>query len=145
MDGTTDPQMEFNPSTVVDLTTVETAKRLSAPGLKMFFGIMNIWKVQDIDARLLLGGVADGSYFELMLKPEGQLLDSDKMLRISYLIGIFKDLNLLHGRELADEWVHIPNSNRIFGGNTPLSYLIQGGIPAMQTVRRLLDARCSGN
>jgi hypothetical protein len=32
---------------------------------------------------------------------------------------------------------------RIFGARTPLDYMLQGGIPAMQTVRRLLDARRS--
>jgi hypothetical protein len=40
--------------------------------------------------------------------------------------------------------VHLPNTNRIFGGHTPLSFMIEGGAPAMQTVRRLLDARRSG-
>ena len=37
-----------------------------------------------------------------------------------------------------------PNSNPIFGGQTPLAYLMRGGLPAMQTVRRLLDARGAG-
>jgi len=40
--------------------------------------------------------------------------------------------------------VHLPNSNRLFGGATPLAYMIRGGVPALQTVRRLLDARRAG-
>jgi hypothetical protein len=76
--------------------------------------------------------------------PEARLLDADKLLRISYLIGIFKALNILHDQRLADDWVRLPNSNRIFGGMTPLAYMIKGGPPAMQTVRRLLDARRGG-
>jgi hypothetical protein len=36
-------------------------------------------------------------------------------------------LNSLHGQPLADEWINLPNSNRIFGGGTPLGYMIQGG------------------
>ena len=51
---------------------------------------------------------------------------------------------MLHKTELADEWVNLPNTNRIFSGATPLAYMIKGGIPAMQTVRRLLDARRGG-
>jgi hypothetical protein len=47
----------------------------------------------------------------------------------------------LHEQELADKWVSLPNTNRIFGGRTPLEYMIRGGIPAMQAVRRLLEAR----
>ena len=66
------------------------------------------------------------------------------MHRISYLVGIFKALNILHSQKLADEWVRLPNTNRIFAGRTPLEYMIRGGVPAMQTVRRLLDARRGG-
>ena len=53
--------------------------------------------------------------------------------------------NVVHGSPtLRDDWVRLPNSNRIFGGMTPLAYMIKGGPPAMQTVRRLLDARRGG-
>jgi hypothetical protein len=45
---------------------------------------------------------------------------------------------------LADKWVQLPNSNSIFDGQTPLAYMLKGGQPAMQTVRRLLDARRGG-
>jgi hypothetical protein len=76
--------------------------------------------------------------------PEGKILDADQMYRVSYLIGIFKALNILHSQSLADEWVRLPNSNRIFGGRTPLEYMVRGGVSAMQTVRRLLDARRGG-
>ncbi len=48
--------------------------------------------------------------------PDGRLLEADKLFRISYLMGIFKALNILHGQPLADEWVRLPNTNRIFGG-----------------------------
>jgi hypothetical protein len=40
--------------------------------------------------------------------------------------------------------VQLGNRNPIFGGQTPLTYMIRGGLPAMQTVRRLLDARRAG-
>ena len=36
------------------------------------------------------------------------------------------------------------NANPIFDGQTPLAYMIRGGLPAMQTVRRLVDARRAG-
>ena len=72
------------------------------------------------------------------------MLDADRLLRVSYLVGIFKALNILHSRALADEWVQLPNSNRIFGGVTPLAYMLKGGVTSMQTVRRLLDARRGG-
>ena len=37
-----------------------------------------------------------------------------------------------------------PIAHRIFAGSTPLAYMLKGGVPAMQIVRRLLDARRGG-
>ena len=79
-----------------------------------------------------------------MKKNPDRVLDTDRLTRVSYLIGIFKALHILHGRTLADEWVRLPNRNAIFAGDTPLSFIMKGGLPAMQTVRRLLDARRAG-
>jgi hypothetical protein len=144
MASLTYPVTRYAPPEIVDLSSREERKRLSASGLKALFNIAECWKLRSEDVRELLGGVANGSYFEMKKNPESKVLDADQMLRVSYLIGIFKALNILHSRQLADEWVRLPNSNRIFGGRTPLEYMIRGGVPAMQTVRRLLDARRGG-
>jgi len=114
------PATRYSVSPIVDLTSKTERERLSPSAIGAFFKIMECWRVKDED------------------------LDSDKLTRISYLIGIFKALNILHGKKLADEWVTLPNTNRIFGGLSPLAYMIKGGTPAMQTVRRLLDARRGG-
>jgi hypothetical protein len=79
-----------------------------------------------------------------MKKKPDRVLDTDRLLRISYLVGIFKALNVLYSEKLADAWIQLPNANRIFGGQTPLAHMMKGGLPAMQTVRRLLDARRGG-
>jgi hypothetical protein len=99
--------------------------------------------VRDEDARALLGGVSNGPFYEWKRKPD-RVIDTDRLTRISYLIGIFKALQILHGRAIADQWVHLPNQNAIFAGETPLAFMKRGGLPAMQTVRRLLDARRAG-
>jgi hypothetical protein len=111
--------------------------------LRAFFRITSRWKVRDEDARALLGGVTNGPFYEMKRDPE-RVLDADRLTRISYLIGIYKALQILHSRPLADEWVQLPNSHPIFAGRTPLAYMMRGGLPAMQTVRRLLDARRAG-
>jgi hypothetical protein len=138
------PATRYEPSPVIDLASREERERLSPSALKAFFNIVDRWGVRDGDARQLLGGVTNGPYYEMKKHPEARVLDADKLLRISYLIGIFKALNILHTQQLADEWVRLPNTNRIFGGTTPLAYMMKGGAPAMQTVRRLLDARRGG-
>ena len=138
------PATRYEPSPLVDLTSPEARHRLSPSAIKSFFGMMDQWKVRDEDARALLGGMSNGPYYELKKQPAGRTLDADRLLRISYLIGIYKALNSLHGRAIADEWVQLPNANRIFGGSTPLAYMLKGGVTAMQTVRRLLDSRRGG-
>lgn len=138
------PATRYDPLPVIDLAAKPERERLSPSALKAFFSIVERWKLRDEDARQLLGGVTNGPYYAMKKNPEGRVLDADKLLRISYLVGIFKALNILHGQPLADEWVRLPNTNRIFVGSTPLAYMMKGGAPAMQTVRRLLDARRGG-
>ena len=137
------PASRYRAEPPVDLGARDERERLSAPALKAFFNIMSRWKVRDEGARALLGGVSNGPFYEMKRNPD-RVVDGDRLTRISYLIGIFKALNILHGRRLADEWIHLPNSNAIFAGQTPLAYMTRGGLPAMQLVRRLLDARRAG-
>ena len=137
------PATRYRTDVPADLGARDARERLSAPALKAFFNIMARWNVRDEDARALLGGVSNGPFYEMKRKPD-RVLDADRLTRISYLVGIFKALRILHSRTLANEWVHLPNSNPIFAGQMPLTYMIRGGLPAMQTVRRLLDARRAG-
>lgn len=137
------PETRYQPTAVADLTKKEERERLSPAALKAFFKIVETWKVRDEDARILLGGLSNGPYYKWRKEPD-RTLDADVLTRISYLIGIFKALNILYGETLADEWVRLPNRNPIFGGKTPLAYMMSGGVPALQTVRRLLNARRGG-
>jgi hypothetical protein len=137
------PATRYDPAPLIDLTSRSERDRLSSSALKAFFRIVDRWAIRDEDARSLLGGVSNGPYYTWKKQPE-RLLDADVLTRISYLIGVFKALNILYGEKLADEWVRLPNSNRIFSGRTPLDYMVRGGVPAMQIVRRLLDARRGG-
>ena len=137
------PDTAYEPAPLVDLNDRSERERLSASALKAFFNVMKLWRVRDEQARILLGGISNGPYYQWKSNPR-RVLDTDALTRISYLVGIFKALNILYGEKLADEWVSLPNSNRIFGGKTPLEYMIGGGIPAFETVRRLLDARRGG-
>lgn len=137
------PTTRYGPSPLVDLTSKAERERLSPSAARAFFNLVARWEIRDEDAKVLLGGMSNGPYYEMKKNPD-RTLDTDRLMRISYLIGIFKSLNILYSRKLADAWVRLPNSNRIFGGQTPLAYMMKGGLPAMQTVRRLLDARRGG-
>lgn len=137
------PATRYEPSPIIDLTSRSERERLSPSAVRAFFNIIARWDIRDDDAKVLLGGMSNGPYYEMKKNP-ARLLDADRLLRISYLIGIFKALNILYSKKLADAWVRLPNNNRIFAGETPLAYMMKGGLLAMQTVRRLLDARRGG-
>jgi hypothetical protein len=137
------PQTRYQPARLTDLTSKKERERLSPAAVRTFFNIMSHWKVRDEDARMLLGGMSNGPFYDMKKNPE-RVLDADRLTRISYLIGTFKALNILYSKKLADRWVQLPNSNPIFGSLSPLDYMMKGGLPAMQTVRRLLDARRGG-
>jgi hypothetical protein len=138
------PSTRYETAPLPDLSSRAERERLSPAALSAFFNIMRRWGIRDSDARQLLGGISNGPYYQLKKNPSDKVLEADVLVRISYLVGIFKALNSLHGEKLADQWIQLPNSNRIFGGSTPLEYMIRGGVEGMQNVRRLLDARVQG-
>lgn len=127
-----------------DLSSSSTRERLSPAAIKGFLRIVEKWEIKDSDARQLLGGLSTGSYYGLKKEPKHRTLDQDVLTRISLLLGIFKALNILYSKSLADAWMKLPNSNSMFRGMTPLAYIIQRGQPGMLHVRQLLDARRGG-
>lgn len=126
-----------------DLSRRDVQKRLGPAAVRAFLRIRELWELRDDDARQLLGGMSNGAFYELKRKARGTL-DQDRLTRISILTGVFKALNILYSKKLADRWVQLPNDNPMFGGDSPLAYMIKGGQPAMLRVRQLLDARRGG-
>jgi uncharacterized protein (DUF2384 family) len=125
-----------------DLSDREVQEKLSPAAVRAFFSLAGHWKLRDEDARALLGGISNGSFYQLKRAPK--TLDQDKLTRISLLVGMFKALNILYSTKLADAWVQRPNTNPIFAGESPLAHMLKGGVPAMIRVRQLLDARRGG-
>lgn len=137
------PSTSYHPSPSIDLTSKAERERLSPAALRSFFKLAERWSIRDEDARTLLGGITNGPFYEWKKNSE-RVLDTDRLMRVSYLVGIFKALHILYPEGLADSWVRLPNTNRLFQGKTPLEYMSRGGIPAMHNVRALLDARRGG-
>ncbi len=133
----------FSSATAVDLSNRDVHERLSRAAIPAFFKLAEAWGLRDDSARQLLGGVSNGFFYQLK-GGRKKTLDQDKLTRISLLLGIFRALNILYNRKLADAWVNLPNANPMFGGEPPVTYMIKGGMPALGRVRQLLDARRGG-
>ena len=134
----------FSASAAVDLSSKDVQERLSRSAISAFFKIGDVWELRDESARQLLGGISNGAFYQLK-RGQKKTLDQDKLTRISLLIGIFRALNILYSRKLADSWVNLANTNPMFEGEAPLTYMIKGGVPALVRVRQLLDARRGGH
>ena len=88
------PRTRYGPPEWIDLSERAQRERLSSGAVKAFLNIVARWRIRDEDARHLLGGISNGAYYQWKRQPE-RLLDEDTLRRISYLVGIFKALNIL--------------------------------------------------
>jgi hypothetical protein len=128
----------------VDLADPAEQERLSPSAIIIFIRMAKIWSLTDAQALGLIGAATPATLREWEVENEGRKLSQDTLTRISYLIGIFKALNICHGQALADSWILLPNESPIFVGGTPLEFMVQNGQPGMAMVRRLLEASCQG-
>ncbi len=126
-----------------DLRDAKTRRRLSPVAIEAFLNIVEAWNVKNDEAMALLGGVSNGKFHD-MKRHRSTVLTQDELTRVSYLIGIFKALNILFSRKLANEWVKRPNTNPMFRNASPLEVMLNVGMPAMMETRRLLDSRRGG-
>lgn len=119
--------------------------RLSAAGLKAFFRIAALWKLAPAEEIRLLGDPGRSTYFKWKRNPESAHLSRDVLERISYILGIFKALQiLLPDTEAADTWVRKPNAAAPFGGNSALDRMLSGNVGDLFVVRQYLDAMRGG-
>jgi hypothetical protein len=119
----------------------DARKRLSGPALRTFFRIAAEWQLSVVEQRALLGWPAASTYHKYKAGDHGAL-SFDTLTRLSLILGIYKSLQVLYPEpRFANGWIRMPNTNLLFGGTSPLTLMIDGGIDGLYRVRRLLDAR----
>jgi len=119
-------------------------RQLSGPAMRAFLNVAEKWRLSVEEQRALLGWPPESTYYSYKA---GQVrtLSYDMLMRISLVLGIYKDLRILYPeRGLADNWVRLPNSNPLFGGRPALALMAEGGMDGLYQVRRLLDGRRGG-
>lgn len=120
-------------------------KRLSSAGLKAFFNIARDWHLKNDQEIILLGNPSRAAYFKWKKAPETALLSRDTLERISYLLGIYKSLQiLLPDNASADAWISKPNNVPLFGGQSALDRMLSGNVADLFVVRQYLDAARGG-
>lgn len=119
--------------------------QLSGPALRTFFNIVEkAWALDAKSQKILLGIQSDSTFYKFKKEKKGTL-PKDSLERISYILGIYKDLQiLLPNSQAADEWIRKPNSAPPFGGKSALDRMLSGKVADLYVVRQYLDAQRGG-
>jgi hypothetical protein len=121
------------------------SRNLSSAGLRAFFNIAQAWGLNTEEQMVLLGSPGRSTFFKWKAAPENADLKRDTLERLSYLLGIYKALQiLLPDANAADTWVKKPNTALLFGGQSALERMLGGNISDLLAVRQYLDAQRGG-
>ena len=127
--------------TVADHDPEVSVAELGGPALRTFFNLAKTWELSEQEQMKLLG-LNSRSTLHAWKSGRVSKVSRDTLERISYLLGIFKAINiLLPDMKRADEWVRLPNRAPLFGGRSALDRMTTGNIGDLYVVRQYLDAQ----
>jgi hypothetical protein len=129
------------PSALHGPTSPREADAAGTVGLRAFTRIAELWHLSITEQLTLLGLSSRSTYFKWRKEPQVRL-PRDTLERISYVLGIYKALQiLLPDTRAADEWIRRPNDATGFGGKSALDRMLSGNVADLYTVRQYLDAQ----
>ncbi|WEK48177.1 MAG: MbcA/ParS/Xre antitoxin family protein [Candidatus Andeanibacterium colombiense] len=114
-------------------------KGLTGPALRTFFNISKAWGLKEQDEMRLLG-LDKRSTLQSWKRGAVTAISKDALERISYVLGIYKGLQILLPAT-ADEWVRKPNKSPLFGGRSALDRMTSGNVADLYVVRQYVDAQ----
>lgn len=121
------------------------AEELGGPALRTFFRLAERWNLRIAEQRKLLGDPPESTFYKWKRQQDGAL-GRDTLERISYLLGIYKALQILFPDPAqADAWLHKPNQSALFGGQSALERMLSGNVSDLYVVRQYLDAQRGWN
>jgi hypothetical protein len=120
-------------------TAGSNAGSLGGAGLRAFANIAGAWGLSVAEQLTLLGIGSRSTFFKWRREREPRL-PADTLERLSYLLGIYKSLQiLLPDPKAADAWVRQPNTATPFGGRSALERMLSGQVADLYVVRQYLD------
>jgi Protein of unknown function (DUF2384) len=123
-------------------------RRLSAPALRTFLAIADLWRLTEEQRLLVLGYPSRSTYHNWckQAREHGAFtFDVDVLTRISVIFGIHQALAILFPEErLGVDWLRSPHDDIVFGGHPPLDLITNGTQDGLLSVRRFLDGARGG-
>jgi hypothetical protein len=134
------PQVLLTPSS--EPATSEVTPAEAAAMMRAAFNLFRLWKVNDTQARVLLGQPSHSTFYRWKRGAIGAV-PSDTIWRLGDLMGIHKALrHLFTEPERGCAWVSKPNA--AFGGQSAIQRMLAGAPSDLTAVRNYLDAECGG-
>jgi hypothetical protein len=129
--------------------SAETRERLSAPGLRTFLALADLWGLTEAERLAVLGQPARSTFQAWAKKvrehDDKLVLSVDQLTRLSLVLGIHSALQILFLTEAQGvAWLRRPHAATVFGGKPPLDLIVDGSQDSLFTVRRYLDAQRGG-
>lgn len=139
--------MDWKPPAPID-TSPENRARVSGAALRTFLNIARVWELDFAAVRMLLGMPAAAEFqvwYDAARAEEPLTLETDVLLRISAVLGIYQSLRVLYGSE-RDGLVWLRDCNRgiSFCGKSPIEVMLSGFDPGLMDVRGYLLAKEHG-
>lgn len=129
------------------ITNLSTEKRTTAAGplLITIFNIFEAWGIPNREQQILLGVSNEGTFYNWKKNPESATISNDLLERTSYILGIWKALQILvPENRVSDSWIKSANNSPAFNGQSPLKRMLGGYVVDLAHVRKYLDAERGG-
>ena len=114
-------------------------KDLTGPALRTFFRIADAWRLKEAEQMRILG-LDSRSTFQSWKRGAVAAIPKDALERISYVMGIYKGLNVLLPKS-ANDWVRKPNKSPLFAGRSAFERMASGNVADLYVVRQYIDAQ----
>lgn len=124
---------------------LQRGSAVSSALLPAVFNILKQWHLTGSQQMTLLGLSNEKTLYNWKNQPDKARLTRDLLERASYILGIYKSLQiLLPDPSQSDQWLLTPNDNPLFSGSAPLDRLLAGQVVDLAVVRNFLDAERGG-
>jgi hypothetical protein len=112
--------------------------------LPVIFNIFSRWRLNGHQQMTLLGLSNEKTLYNWKNRPEKAKLTRDCLERASYILGIYRALQILFPDEAqSDRWIRAANDNPLFDGSAPVDKMLGGLVVDLAVVREHFDSQLS--
>lgn len=116
--------------------------KLNEASLQIFFNLSKEWELSEEQEISILGFNTKDVFYTWKASHNPNDLNDEVLLRISYLMSIYKALQqLITDSESTHEWIRKPNNAPLFSGQSAISIMTSGEISDLVSVHHYLSAQ----